>query len=199
MKTHSSLLPKVDNTNNVEVRRRLVAKMPISSTGPAAKSALRSTAPSYTVEERFPYRRWTDLLVTMLRRRRIPLVRMTMIALVSALGIGSRHYAQALPEFIAAYAGDTLWALAAFLAFGLVLPRQSTWTVAVLAIAFSVLIEVSQLYHAPWIDSIRQTTLGGLILGFGFLWSDLACYAAGVGLGDILELIFLAVRNPRRS
>ena len=66
---------------------------------------------------------------------------------------------------------------------GLVLPRASTWTVALLAMAFSVLIEVSQLYHAPWIDSIRRTTLGGLVLGFGFLWSDLACYAAGVGLG----------------
>ena len=43
----------------------------------------------------------------------------------------------------------------------------------------SIAVELSQLYHAPWIDSIRQTTLGGLILGFGFLWSDLACYAVG--------------------
>ena len=24
-------------------------------------------------------------------------------------------------------------------------------------------------------------------LGFGFLWSDLVCYAAGVGLGVVLE------------
>jgi hypothetical protein len=53
----------------------------------------------------------------------------------------------------------------------------------------SVGVELSQLYHAPWIDSIRQTTLGGLILGFGFLWTDLACYAFGVGLGVLLELI----------
>jgi hypothetical protein len=34
---------------------------------------------------------------------------------------------------------------------------------------FSVAIDLIQLYHAPWIDSIRQTTLGGLILGFGFI------------------------------
>jgi len=70
----------------------------------------------------------------------------------------------------------------------LVLPTQPTWSVAALAMAFSVLIEVSQLYHAPWIDSIRQTTMGGLILGFGFLWSDLACYALGVGLGVLIEI-----------
>ena len=113
------------------------------------------------------------------RRRRNPLVQIILIALACLLGIGSRRYAHALPGFIAAYAGDTLWALAAFLGFGLILPRVSTRTIAMLALAFSVAVELSQLYHAPWIDSIRQTTLGGLILGFGFLWSDLVCYTLG--------------------
>ena len=131
--------------------------------------------------------------------RRNPLVQLALIALVAALGIGSRRYSNALPGFIAAYAGDTLWALAAFLGFGLILPRQSTRTIALLAMTLSVAVELSQLYHAPWIDSIRQTTLGGLILGFGFLWSDLACYAAGVGIGVILERIVQAVLDPTRS
>ncbi len=53
-------------------------------------------------------------------------------------------------------------------------------------VCLTVTVELSQLYHAPWIDSIRQTTLGGLILGFGFLWSDLACYALGV-LAEIIS------------
>lgn len=121
-------------------------------------------------------------------RRRNLVSWLAMIALASALGIGSRQYAHSLPHFIAAYAGDTLWALAAFLGFGLILRRQSTWRVALFAMTFSILIEVSQLYHAPWLDSIRHTILGGLILGFGFLWSDLACYAVGVGLGVAIEL-----------
>ena len=77
-------------------------------------------------------------LVFMVLPQRNPLVQMILIALVSALGIGSRRYAHALPGFIAAYAGDTLWALAAFLGIGLVLPRASTRTVALLAMAFSV-------------------------------------------------------------
>jgi hypothetical protein len=126
-------------------------------------------------------------------RRRKPLVQIILIALVCLLGIGSRRYAHLLPGFIAAYAGDTLWSLAAFLGIGLVLSRASTWTIACLAMGFSVPIELSQLYHAPWIDSIRQTTVGGLILGFGFLWSDLACYAVGVGIGVVLE--WIAVRE----
>ncbi len=61
--------------------------------------------------------------------------------------------------------------------------------------AFAVAIEISQLYHDPWIDAIRQTTLGGLILGFGFLWSDLACYAVGVGLGVMIEIGLNALKQ----
>src|SRR5271165_5485284 len=133
----------------------------------------------------------------MIRRRRNPLVQIILIALACLLGIGSRRYAHALPGFIAAYAGDTLWALAAFLGFGVLLPRASTRTIAVLALAFSVAVELSQLYHAPWIDSIRQTTLGGLILGFDFVWSDLVCYAAGVGSGVLFE--FLSGLVPGRT
>jgi Protein of unknown function (DUF2809) len=108
-------------------------------------------------------------------RRRNPLIQIILIALSCLVGIVSRRYAHVFPAFIAAHAGDTLWALAAFLKIGLALPRASTRTIALLAMSFSVAVEISQLYHTPWIDSIRQTILGGLILGFGFLWSDLAC------------------------
>ncbi len=121
-------------------------------------------------------------------RRRNSVVQIVLIVLVCLLGIGSRRYAHLLPGFIAAYAGDTLWALAVFLGIGLVVPRAPTQTIALLAMSFSVAVEISQLYHAPWIDSIRQTTVGGLILGFGFLWSDLACYAVGVGLAVMIDI-----------
>jgi hypothetical protein len=47
----------------------------------------------------------------------------------------------------------------------------------------SVLVETSQLYHAPWIDTVRSTFLGAVILGSGFLWSDLACYFVGTAGG----------------
>ena len=109
------------------------------------------------------------------------------IAVVAALGLGSRKFARTLPWFFATYAGDTLWALAAFLGIGLLRLSLSTRDAAILALLFSLAIELSQLYHAPWIDAVRSTTLGGLVLGFGFLWSDLACYAVGVALGMMLD------------
>jgi hypothetical protein len=120
-------------------------------------------------------------------RPRPPLVQIALIALASVLGIASRRYARLLPAFVAAFAGDTLWALVAFLGIGLLWRRASPWRVASLAMIFSVVIELSQLYHAVWIDSIRHTRVGGWVLGFGFLWSDIACYAVGVAFGVAIE------------
>ncbi len=51
----------------------------------------------------------------------------------------------------------------------------------------------------PRVDSIQHARLGRLILGFGFLRSDLACYAQGVPLGMLIERMALADQIPRRS
>jgi hypothetical protein len=126
--------------------------------------------------------------------RRHPVTWLALIVVVVILGLGSRRFGPHLPHFVAAYAGDTLWATAAFLGMGLILPRASARWVAALALLVSLLVEVSQLYKSPWIDSIRRTKLGGLLLGFDFVWSDLACYAAGVGLGILVELAALHIR-----
>lgn len=39
----------------------------------------------------------------------------------------------------------------------------------------------------PWLDALRHTRAGALALGQGFLWSDLACYAAGIAIGVFIE------------
>ena len=127
--------------------------------------------------------------------RRHPLWQIGLLGLTVVLGLGSRRFGFALPEFVAIYAGDTLWALALFLVLGLILPGMTTGWVAALALVVSLVVELSQLYHAPWIDSVRQTTIGGLILGFGFLWSDLLCYVAGIGLGAALEWMAATIRR----
>jgi len=105
-------------------------------------------------------------------------------AIVVALaGLASRKYRTELPAFLAEYAGDTLWGLMLFLLVSLLLAGQPVLTRAGVALAIALSVEFSQLYHASWIDSIRQTTLGGLVLGFGFLWTDLVCYTVGIALG----------------
>jgi len=107
-----------------------------------------------------------------------------------ALGLLSRTSVAAKTwPFFAEYGGDTLWAAALFFLIGLAVgPRLPLPQRAVLAVLLSFVVECSQLYHAPWIDALRATLPGKLILGQGFLWSDLLCYACGVLLALTVEL-----------
>lgn len=83
--------------------------------------------------------------------------------------------------------GDTLWALMVFWGIGFLFVKMSTGKVMAAALLLSYAIEFSQLYQADWINALRHTTLGGLVLGFGFLWSDLVCYTVGVLAGGLME------------
>lgn len=100
-------------------------------------------------------------------------------------------------SFIGTYAGDTLWALAVSLGFSIVFIRTSGRTIFIISLLFSFAIEFLQLYHSPWIDTLRSYKIGALILGSGFLWSDLVCYTVGVALGTTLY-IFICVRSQAR-
>lgn len=115
------------------------------------------------------------------------------MAAAIAAGLWWRSAANPAAPFLVKYAGDTLWALLIFLGFRCGLVRASVLRVALLALAFCYGIEFSQLYHAPWIDSIRNTRLGALILGNTFNAPDLIAYTVGVALGAVIE----ASRQPR--
>ena len=129
-----------------------------------------------------------------LRPPRARPVSVALLLLVVALGLASRRHASALPHVVAAYAGDALWAAMVFWLGATLLPRARTLRLAALALGVAVAVEVSQLYHAPWIDAVRATRPGALVLGHGFLWSDLACYAAGVAAAALVDRALLARR-----
>ncbi|HVW95740.1 MAG TPA: DUF2809 domain-containing protein [Mucilaginibacter sp.] len=111
-----------------------------------------------------------------------------LIILTIAAGLLSRHI-KGVPLFI----GDILWGLMVYLIVRLLfIKRTLTWAV-VVSLLFSYGIEFSQLYQADWINQIRHTVLGGLVLGEHFLWSDLLCYTIGIATG---VLISLAIKRP---
>ncbi len=109
------------------------------------------------------------------------------LAVVLAAGLGSRRYGEYLPGIIAEYAGDTLWGAMFFLLVALIDRRIGTLRAAAIALGICYAIEILQLYHAPWIDAIRAHRLGGLMLGHGFLWSDMLCYTIGVALAALAD------------
>lgn len=106
---------------------------------------------------------------------------------VIAAGLLWRARFMPLPPVVSKYGGDALWALMVFVGFGFLLPRAPTLIVALLALTTSWGAEFSQLYHAPWIDAVRATWPGHLVVGSTFNWPDLPANAAGVAIGAWAE------------
>ncbi|MDQ3393767.1 MAG: DUF2809 domain-containing protein [Bacteroidota bacterium] len=118
------------------------------------------------------------------------------IIITISFGMASRKYGMHLPEIVAVFTGDILWAVMIYFIIGFIFRIMHPFKVAIFALLFCFLIELSQLYQASWIINIRKTTIGALLLGQGFLWSDLICYSLGIMLGYLLEVYLL--RNNKR-
>lgn len=97
-------------------------------------------------------------------------------------GLLSRHYS-VIPLFI----GDVLWALMVYFIMRFIFIGASIKTVTIYSLLFCYAIEFSQLYKAPWIDNLRHTLFGGLVLGDAFLWGDLLSYSIGILIGILVD------------
>lgn len=103
-----------------------------------------------------------------------------LIILTIPLGLGTRSNQASLPAVLGTYGGDVLSATCIFFGVRFLTPGKPLGQTAIVAYFICVCIETLQLYHAPWIQTVRHTYPFGLLLGYGFLWSDVACYAGGV-------------------
>lgn len=117
---------------------------------------------------------------------------------VMLLGLASRRFADGLPPFAAAHAGDALWAGMVYFGFRFLFVRKPVAFAAAASAIFAAAIEFSQLYQAPWANAVRETTLGALVLGHGFLAVDLLRYAAGIACAAAVDLLAVRLRGATR-
>lgn len=108
-----------------------------------------------------------------------------LIIAIILMGLGSRT--PIIPEFIYPYLGDYLYAVMMYFIIAFIFPSYKATTIALISVSICYGIEVFQLYEADWILTIRKSRLGALILGAGFLWSDLVSYSFGASTGWLLE------------
>jgi hypothetical protein len=121
---------------------------------------------------------------------------------VMSIGLLWRSDFLSMPPDLTKYGGSVWWSFLVFLGCGWVSPHARTWVVALFALGFSTGVELSQLYHAPWIDHLRSFPLGALMLGSTFNWADLLAYASGILAGAMLENLarrWNTGRDPRRA
>lgn len=123
--------------------------------------------------------------------RRNPRIYLLIMLLILVFGLPARLIQDQLPLWYTLYFGDYLWAMLLFFLFALMLRTVSTFKVAVITLLFTYLIEISQLFHPLWLEHLRSIKLFALVLGYGFLWSDIAAYTFGISTGALMERILL--------
>ena len=129
---------------------------------------------------------------------RIKLTYLLAVVMTIVLGLASRSVAYYVPLFVARNAGDALWASMIYLGFRFFFTHQSLLLAVLLSMLFSFGIEFSQLYQSPWINEIRGTFLGALVLGKGFLWMDLWRYTIGIILSYLFDLCVFQNKNRQK-
>ena len=111
------------------------------------------------------------------KARKLRICYLAGIAVLIALGLLSRRV-----KFVPAACGDALWAMMVYCCFRIVLIRKPMIISAMAALITSFAIEFSQMLTPDWLVKIRSTFLGHMLLGQGFLWSDLLAYTIGIAV-----------------
>ena len=109
------------------------------------------------------------------------------IILLIPIGLISRRIG-----WIPTETGDALWAMMVFCLWRIVLHNKKLPTVAIVSLAHCYLVEFSQMITWRWLISFRQTFIGHMMLGQGFLWIDLLAYSIGI---IVIYIIFSKIEE----
>ena len=123
----------------------------------------------------------------MIKRNRI----LYAILIIVTIGLGLVSRADFIPKLIYPFFGDILYSLMIFFIIGFIFTDFSSLKIILISIGICYIIELSHFYEAHWIVEIRNNKLGGLLLGYGFLWSDLVSYLVGGAIGFSIEFFIL--------
>jgi hypothetical protein len=107
--------------------------------------------------------------------------------LIIALGLFWRSRFCPLGPFLVKYGGDALWAALVYVLIRFCRPSMNTLKCAALGAGIAIAVELSQLYHEPWLDTIRAYRLGALVLGSTFNWPDIPAYVIGIAIATLAD------------
>jgi hypothetical protein len=102
------------------------------------------------------------------------------VIITMAAGLASRTYGAVLPYWVYEHFGDALWAGMIYFGVRMVFIHLSRARAVWISVMFSWGVEFSQMIQVPWLNELRSTLWGALILGRGFLVIDLIRYLIGI-------------------
>jgi len=116
-----------------------------------------------------------------LRTRRM--VAMISLAVVTPIGFAVKFYDGPAAHWVNNSLGGVFYELFWCLVLFVLLPRLMPWKIAAAVLSITCLLECLQLWHPPFLETIRGTFIGATILGTTFAWSDFCYYLIGCLLG----------------
>ena len=108
-----------------------------------------------------------------------------------AAGLASRIYGAVLPYWVYEHFGDALWAGMIYFGVRMVFIHSSRAIAVWISVVFSWGIEFTQMIQVPWLNELRSTLWGALILGHGFLVIDLIRYLIGISCIYLIDRFIL--------
>jgi len=113
--------------------------------------------------------------------------------LIILLGLPARIFQKYLPQWYTLYFGDFLWAMLIYFLYAIIF-RLKIKKAFGAAIFTTYAIEISQLFSPDLLKYLRSFKILALILGYGFLWSDIIAYSLGITIGALLDEFILTKR-----
>ena len=98
-----------------------------------------------------------------------------------------------LPAWFVKYGGSALWGGMVFFLVAMASARLSRPSVAVVAAAIAIVVELFRLVHTPWLDAFRLTLAGALLLGRIFSPLDMLAYGVGIAMGVLLDRVEMSL------
>ncbi|MGF1569480.1 MAG: DUF2809 domain-containing protein [Nodosilinea sp.] len=119
------------------------------------------------------------------------------LALITVFGLITKFYPGPGHSWLNNAFGGVPYEIFWILLVALIWPSLSPAAIAVGVLLATGLLEVAQLWKPGWLQAIRATLPGRLVLGNTFSWADFPYYGVGCGLGW-LWLRWLARRSAGR-
>ena len=113
------------------------------------------------------------------------------MAVVIPLGFYSKIYDGPASNWVNNSLGGVLYVIFWSLLFSVLAARSKPWKIVSLVLLITCTIEILQLWHPPFMETIRSTFFGATLIGNSFSWLDMAHYMIGslasMGLLKILR------------
>ena len=104
---------------------------------------------------------------------------------VAVLGYWLRFDAPIAPDLRDNF-GGAAYVVFFVVAFATLTPFSSAARIAAIVLAGTCVLEFLQLWHPPWLEAIRRTFVGRVLLGTTFSWTDFPPYFVGAFIGWLL-------------